>query len=111
MRLSVDSLPAHPGYFIRQHVLPAAGLTSAELSRMMGISQAALHYILSGRTSISASTAVRLSVVFDVPAKSWLDLQQRYDIAMAELKLSEVLPLLTPYRGQAIDLNQMLAGD
>jgi antitoxin HigA-1 len=103
--------PAHPGMLIRQHILLVSGLTPADLARMMGLSRPALHYILHGRLSITAATAVRLAAVFGVAARKWLELQQRYDIALAELQLADELASATHYRGPEIDFDRLFAAD
>jgi antitoxin HigA-1 len=109
MTPSETVLPVHPGVFICLHILPASGLAPAELARMMGVSRAALHYILHGRQGITAATALRLAAVFGVSAESWLELQQRYDIARAKIQLSDALAAVDPYRGEAIDFDRLLA--
>jgi len=108
MQQFADTNPCHPGNFIREFVLPAACMTAAELARSLNLSNAAIHYLLSGRNSITPAIAVRLAALFDVPAKAWLDLQQRYDIALATIKLAHELAQIIPYDGPPLRWVEML---
>jgi len=108
MKQFADTVPSHPGQFISEFVLPASRMTAAELARSLRLSTVAIHYVLRGRRSITPATAVRLAALFDVPAKAWLDLQQRYDIALAASELADELAQIIPYDGPPLGWVEML---
>jgi addiction module HigA family antidote len=58
----------------------------ARTAQALGVSRETLSSILNGRSRISPETAVRLSIVFNTTAESWLRQQLQYDLAQAETK-------------------------
>jgi addiction module HigA family antidote len=57
-------------------------LTDAAAS--LDVSRNTLSAILNGRAGISPEMAIRLSIVFDTTAESWLQQQMQYDLWHAE---------------------------
>jgi addiction module HigA family antidote len=76
--------PPHPGEVIRELCLEPLDLSVTETARALGVSRKTLSGILNGRAGISAEMAVRLSIVFDTTAESWLEQQAQYDLWNAE---------------------------
>jgi len=109
MKQFVPVIPTHPGHVIRQHVLQALGLSAAELARSLRFNKVALHYVLHGRTGISPALAVRLACFSNISAEDWLNLQQRYDMALAQLKSAEKLAKIVPYGGRPLRLKNTMA--
>jgi len=56
-------------------------LAPVGLAQAMGISRARMHYILKGRTPITANTAIRLEIATGVAAEYWLELQAASDLS------------------------------
>jgi len=74
---------AHPDRFLRRE-LAARKLSANRLSIDIGVSSGRIIDILSGRRSITADTALRLSRYFGNCPQFWLDLQSQFDIAAVE---------------------------
>lgn len=74
----------HPGRSIRRDCLEALGLTVTDGAKILGITRHMLSRILNGQAGISSEMAVRLEKAFGGTAKSWLALQQAYDLAQVE---------------------------
>ena len=81
---SPERCPTHPGEFLRQIVLPGLPVPKAEIARALGISRQSLYDILAAKLPVTPSMAVRLGVVFDTSAASWLNMQTAYDLWHAE---------------------------
>jgi addiction module HigA family antidote len=76
--------PPHPGKILRKLCLEPLGLSVTEAAKALGVSRKTLSSILNGRAGISPEMAVRLSIVFDTTAESWLSQQAQYDLWRAE---------------------------
>lgn len=84
---SPDRCPTHPGAFIREVVLPAMSTSKSEVARALGISRQALYDVLSEKQPVTPMMAVRLSIVFETSAASWLNMQSAFDLWHAERTL------------------------
>ncbi|WP_445636057.1 HigA family addiction module antitoxin [Nostoc sp. DSM 114161] len=86
-----DRLPSiHPGEILQLEFLEPLNITSNQLSKDIGVAQTRINDILSGKLSITADTALRLSRYFGNSAQFWLNLQTQYDIRQALEENSEV---------------------
>ena len=65
-------------------------ITAYRLSKDIGVAQTRISEILSGKRSITADTALRLSHYFGNTAQFWLNLQTQYDLRQALEENSEV---------------------
>lgn len=92
---SPDRCPTHPGALLREIVLPAMPATKTEIAAALGISRQALYDLLSERQPVTPLMAVRLGLVFDQSAASWLNMQSAYDLWHAERAIdkSKIKPL------------------
>jgi len=59
-------------------------LNPNSLARAISLSQSAVRQIVSGKSKITVSTALRLSKFFGQPVAFWLDIQRAMDINEAE---------------------------
>ena len=88
--------PIHPGEVL-QDVLNEAGLTINALALALRVPANRIGAIVKGQRGITADTALRLGRYFGTSAQLWMNLQAKYDLAIAEDTLSrqierEVLP-------------------
>ena len=79
--------PVHPGEVL-QTVLDDAGLNAHQTALSLRIPANRLTAILSRKRSITADTAMRLASFFGTSAEMWVNLQARYDLHVAEDRLS-----------------------
>ena len=73
----------HPGELLAEVYLKPRGMSAKALAEAMGIPSNRVSDIIRGRRRISADTAIRLSQVFDTPARTWLSWQADYDLWLA----------------------------
>jgi HTH-type transcriptional regulator/antitoxin HigA len=73
-----------PGQLI-QELLDERGWSQRVLSIVLGIDETGLNKIISGKRQLDASLALQMSAVLGVEAERLLDIQKRYDLALARL--------------------------
>lgn len=76
--------PVHPGELLREDVVPATGLSKAEIARLLGISRQQLYDILAERKPVTPAMAVRLGKFFGNGTALWSGMQNAYDTWHAE---------------------------
>ena len=88
--------PILPGFIIKQ-ILDENEVTVTAAANAMGISRQLLHLIIAGNAAITADTAVRLGAYFGNGPDLWLNLQNKYNIYRANMRLEKEvkwIPLL-----------------
>jgi addiction module HigA family antidote len=76
-------LAIHP----REHLaeeLKELGMSATELARQLDVPTNRVTQILNGRRGITGDTALRLAHFFGTTAEFWLNLQNLYEICLAE---------------------------
>ena len=86
-----DIPPVHPGEILREEFLEPMGLSVYALAQATSLPRTRLNDIVRGRRGITADTALRLARYFGTDARSWLNLQARYDLEVAEAALGDRL--------------------
>lgn len=70
----------HPGEILQEEFLIPLNISAYKLAKEIHIPQTRISQIIKKQRSITADTAIRLSIYFGVSAKFWLGLQDDYDI-------------------------------
>jgi addiction module HigA family antidote len=70
----------HPGEILLEEFLLPMEISAYKLSKDIGIPQTRISEIIKGNRSITADTALRLSIYFGNSPKFWLGLQDDFDI-------------------------------
>ena len=73
----------HPGEILSEEFLKPMNISAYKLSKDIVIPQTRTAAILKGVRSITADTALRLSLYFGTSPKFWLGLQDDYDLEEA----------------------------
>jgi len=81
--------PMHPGEMLREDVLPALGRSKAEIARLLGISRQTLYDLLAERQPVTVPMALRLGKLVGNGPDLWINLQQRYDLAIFTRTMAE----------------------
>jgi len=82
--------PTHPGEILREDVMKPLGLTVTEAARRLGVTRKTLSALLNGRASMSPEMAVRVSKATKTSPESWLYMQARLDLWIAEQRPPKV---------------------
>ena len=81
----------HPGKVLREEFLLPLGITQYRLAKSIGVTEARISAICSGKRKVTADTALRLAAFFGTTSRFWLGLQSDYDTEEAAQELSGVL--------------------
>lgn len=91
----------HPGEVLREEFLIPLGITQYRLAKEIGVTEARISAICSGKRAITADTALRLAAFFGTTSGFWLGLQADYDTEKAAKELSGVLAQIHPFEPMA----------
>jgi addiction module HigA family antidote len=72
----------HPGDILKTEFMEPMGVSAYELAKALNF--AGIYDVVRGDRAISADTAIRLGKYFGLPAQFWLNLQNDYDLRIAE---------------------------
>ncbi|TAN46385.1 MAG: addiction module antidote protein, HigA family [Rhodospirillales bacterium] len=86
----------HPGEFLREVVLPEAGVSKTQIAERLGLSRQSLHAILSERTPVTAKVALKLGRLFGNSPQFWLNLQAEYDVETLSQEMRKELKRIRP---------------
>lgn len=75
--------PIHPGRVLKRE-LAARNLSANKLALAIRVPSGRITQILNEKRGITAETALRLSRYFGNSARFWVNLQSRYELALAE---------------------------
>ncbi len=70
--------PAHPGTFIRKHVIPK-DMSVTDAAKRLGVGRPALSNLLNGNSSLSPTMALRLEKSFGADRQKLIELQSEFD--------------------------------
>ena len=90
--------PVHPGEILKYDFMEPLELSATSLARAIGVTPARVNEIVRRRRGITAETALRLARYFNTDAQSWMNLQTRYELALAERTAHAALQAIRPRR-------------
>ncbi|MDO4404499.1 MAG: HigA family addiction module antitoxin [Atopobiaceae bacterium] len=85
-----DSLAFHPGYYIEE-IVEESGLTQEDFAKRLGTTPKNLSLLIRGKQSLSVDMAMKLSRMLGTTMQYWLNLQNAYDTALAQIESEEEL--------------------
>ncbi len=87
--------PTHPGIILEEHYIKPLNLNLQELADHLGVARNTLFKIRTGRASITPTIALAIAEAFDTTPQMWLNLQQKYDLWVAEFEKHhiQILPI------------------
>jgi antitoxin HigA-1 len=91
--------PVHPGAVFREDVLKPLALTVTSAARDLGITRKALSEFINEKSSLSPGMAVRIARATNTSAESWLAMQLKLDLWLAEAKVGAVTPFTPAGKG------------
>ena len=93
-------IAVHPGKHLAQE-LDALKMNAAELARRLEMPTNRVTGILNGQRTITGDTALRLAHFFGTSAEFWLNLQNLYELRMAEAKTGKAIKNLPTLNNSA----------
>jgi addiction module HigA family antidote len=82
-----------PGEHLAEE-LEVLGMSAASLARHLGVPTNRVTEILNGQRAITGDTALRLGHFFGTSAEFWLNLQNLYELRLAEQKAGKSIKTL-----------------
>ena len=76
--------PIHPGEILREDYLKPLQMSANALSKALHVPAGRVNDIVLERRGVTPDTALRLARYFGGDAQSWLNLQQTYDLKVAQ---------------------------
>jgi len=91
--------PLHPGYILKEDILPELGISITEAANQLGVSRVALSRVINGKAAISAEMAIRFEAWLSGPtAETWVRMQAEYDLWQARQKIQlSITPIKVPH--------------
>jgi addiction module HigA family antidote len=83
--------PTHPGIILLKEFLEPMGISQYRLAKDINVPAKRINTIVKRKSSISADTALRLSVFFNMSEDFWINMQANYDALCAQIDLSKAI--------------------
>jgi addiction module HigA family antidote len=83
--------PLHPGEVLREEFLIPLKLSAGALAKTCSLPRTRIERIAAETTGITADTALRLSKALGTSAQLWMNLQNRYDVEIAQRRIGKKL--------------------
>lgn len=93
--------PMHPGEVLREEFLAPLEMSAGMLAKVCGIPRTRIERLANEEAGVTADTALRLGKALGTSAQLWLNLQNAYDIRVAEKEIGKDLALITQVEGVA----------
>jgi len=93
--------PIHPGEQLAEE-LREIGITPAELSRQIDVPVNRITGIINGQRGVTADTALRLGHWFGTSPQFWMNLQQLYELRLAESEVGAEIAALPRRAGRSM---------
>ena len=93
-------ISVHPGEHLAWE-LGEIGVTAAELSRQIDVPVNRITGIIHGKRGFTADTALRLAHWFGTTPQFWMNLQQLYELRLAEKNVGAKIAALPRRRARA----------
>jgi addiction module HigA family antidote len=83
--------PIHPGEILLEEFLVPMNLSQYRVAKDIGVAARRINEIVHGSRAITADTALRLAKYFGTSERFWMNLQARYDLEVAKIRLGRRL--------------------
>lgn len=83
--------PIHPGKILLEKFLKPMGISQYRLAKDTSVPPRRINEIVHQKRAITADTALRLGVFFNMSPHFWMNLQSRYELEKTEDYLEEKL--------------------
>ncbi|MBF0589896.1 MAG: HigA family addiction module antidote protein [Magnetococcales bacterium] len=81
----------HPGEILKEEFLVPMGMSANALSIALRVPATRISEIIRGRRGVTAETALRLARYFGTTPQFWMNLQQAYDLSVAEGSVGQII--------------------
>lgn len=78
--MSKVTLTIHPGEILKHEFLVPLAMSAGALARAIKVPRTRIERIVTGKTSITPDTALRLAKFFDTTPEFWMAMQTAFDL-------------------------------
>jgi len=82
--------PVHPGAVLKGLYLDSMEISITEAANKLGVARKTLSQLVNGHMGVSAEMAIRLSKALNTSPQLWMNMQQGYDLWVAEKKSDNI---------------------
>ncbi len=79
----------HPGEILLEEFLKPMGISARQLAADIDVSPSRISEVVNGLRPITADTALRLGLFFNMEPRFWMNLQTEYDMRVATRTVSD----------------------
>jgi len=79
----------HPGEILLEEFLKPMGISARQLAADIDVSPSRISEVVNGHRPITADTALRLGLFFNMEPRFWINLQTEYDMRVATRTVSD----------------------
>lgn len=76
--------PTHPGIVFYEDVMKPLNLSITKTAELLGVSRSTLSRFINEKSSLSANLAIRISIATGTSAESWMNMQKKLTLWLAE---------------------------
>lgn len=88
----------HPGEVLYKDFMQAMGISARRLAADIDVPPSRIGEVVNGHRPITADTALRLGLYFDMEPRFWMNLQTEYDMRTATRELKDkIAPRIRAY--------------
>jgi addiction module HigA family antidote len=92
----------HPGEILLEEFMKPLGISARQLAADIDVSPSRISDLVNGNRPVTADTALRLGLFFNMEPRFWLNLQTEYDMRMAANTLREkIAPRIRVFQPQS----------
>lgn len=88
--------PVHLGEILKYEFMQPFRLSCNRLAKAIGVTPTRISEIIRERRGIIAETALRLAKFFGTDAQSWMNLQNHYELSIAEQDMGKAVHSIQP---------------
>ncbi|HXN85912.1 MAG TPA: HigA family addiction module antitoxin [Candidatus Binataceae bacterium] len=104
--MAASQILTHPGDILREE-LKARGLSANRFALDLAVPSGRIVEILNRKRGVSADTALRLSRYLGTSAQVWMNLQAKYDLAVAQQEFGKMISQrIQPAPLEAVDVTR-----
>lgn len=93
--------PMHPGEVLREEFLIPLEMSAGGLAKICGVPRTRIERLANEEAGVTADTALRLGKALGTSAQLWLNLQNSYDVRVAEQAIGKELEKIAPVNPSA----------
>ena len=103
MKMKKEKPPIHPGEILLEDFMKPMGISARQLAADIDVSPSRISEVVNHTRPITADTALRLGMFFNMEPRFWMNLQAEYDMRIAKRELHDkIAPRIRVYQPAAV---------